>query len=86
MNQKTKDLIRKIKGVSLEDDGEFKAIISTLIDDGFFAERDLSHAFSVSLPTVRRWKEGRSSPYPATRKYLYAWMLKRLDPRGETLI
>ena len=37
-------------------------------------DQDLARHFGVSLPTVRRWKEGHSAPLPFLRTAVYEYL------------
>ncbi|MBI3046420.1 MAG: hypothetical protein HYY86_02705 [Candidatus Harrisonbacteria bacterium] len=73
------ELILKIQAASKEDDKEFQEIIATLLDQGFLTETDLCREIGASKPTIRRWKEGKSSPLPLMRLHLFKRLIKKLQ-------
>lgn len=45
-------------------------IISYAIDTIEVSEQEIADKFSVSLPTIQRWREGMSSPHPLAQKHI----------------
>ncbi len=73
------ELRSKIQNASKDDDKEFQEIIMAVYDIGFLTEHKLGHAFGVSLASIRRWKEGKSSPHSFLRPYIFIYLIKKLQ-------
>lgn len=40
-------------------------------------DKDVAREFSVSRPTVTRWRNGDNAPHPAMRPPVYSWLERR---------
>jgi len=49
------------------DDDDFQSSVAFAIDKAGLSMGDIADTIRVSLPTVRRWKEGRNLPHPVIR-------------------
>lgn len=65
------DFIETLKGASVQDDETFTRIINLAAEVLELDDMAISKLFDVSRPTVRRWKEGRTTPYPAARRLIF---------------
>ena len=72
------ELILKIQQTCSDNDNEFQEIIAVVLGGGFLTERELAHGFGVSLPTVRRWRDGANAPPPGMRSLVFMYLLKKL--------
>lgn len=61
-----------------EDEVLFHQLLTRLVTALGLSERDLMHAFSMSLPSVRRWLNGHTRPLPPMRAFVYARMADML--------
>src|SRR6188472_1684449 len=48
-------------------------------------EREVAHYFSMSKPSIQRWKNGRNAPHTAVRKTVYNFLIKLIDNRIEII-
>lgn len=66
-----KELLGLITEMNVEDDAAFRGILEKLITLFDYNNSDIALAFSVSIPTVQRWRAGESCPHPLMRKSMY---------------
>ena len=58
--------------IDYNDDVLFQSIIINFLNMYFTTDRDLAKLFSISIPSVNRWKNGSNSPHPLMRRWVYA--------------
>lgn len=68
---------KALRSVKLEDKEEFYQLFAMGLNLLNLPDDDVSVEFSVSRPTVNRWKNGRNAPHPLMRKPIYDWLEKR---------
>lgn len=73
------ELFLKIQNTSSNSDKDFQEIIVAALDIGFVTERDLARGAGASLMTIRRWKEGKNSPHPMMRPYIFRYLIEKLQ-------
>lgn len=69
-------LLHRASHADIEDDQEFRSILSEAMKRLSLSDDDIAGALLVSRPTVNRWLEGKSEPHPAMRRPIYAWIIK----------
>ena len=72
------ELILKIQQADPKNDKEFQEIVSAVLDGGFLTEAELAHEIGISLPTIRRWRDGANAPPPGMRSLVFMYLLKKL--------
>lgn len=72
-------LRERIQNADIKNDEDFERILNDVMDLTELAEKDIAHQFSVSRPTVERWRHGKTSPHPAMRPPVYQWLQAQLD-------
>lgn len=65
-----------------EDETLFNRLLTRFVAALGLSERDVMHAFSMSLPGVRRWLNGRNAPLPPMRAFVYKRMVDLIDARS----
>ncbi len=73
------ELLLKIRNAFPNNDKDFQEIIVAALDIGFVTERDLARGAGASLATIRRWKEGKNSPHPIMRPYVFRYLIEKLQ-------
>lgn len=71
------NLINKSEKMSLIDDILFQEILTNSALLLALSDDALADEFSVSLPTVTRWKNGKNVPYSIAKNLIY-YRLKKL--------
>jgi hypothetical protein len=66
------------ENVNLNNDKEFQNLILVGMDLLNLKDIDLAKEFDISIPTVKRWKNGKSAPYYLMRKVVYEQIKKRI--------
>ena len=66
-------------------DTAFQQMIQAALEDGF-SVRSLADGLSVSLPTIRRWKDGTNLPGQALRRAVTIWLFSHGTLRGTVQI
>lgn len=69
---KKEQLLNIIDNTSDVDDGGFQKVIFFSLEYKFVTPKQLARQIDASLPTIERWKYGRSSPHPLMRKHIFA--------------
>lgn len=69
--------IAALEGADSQDDATFQALLAQGIESLQLVDKDIAHAFTVSRPTVTRWRNGESAPHPALRKPVFDWLERR---------
>jgi len=59
---------------------EFQKLISDFLAKNYsFNKRLLANKFGVSLPTIQRWAEGKTSPHPIMREHVIKYLKRRMS-------
>ena len=67
----SKELLKLIAEANIEDDVIFRDILEKTIAFFNYNNADIAHMFSVSIPTVGRWRKKTTTPHPLMRKSIY---------------
>lgn len=57
-------------------DEEFYALLTHGIAEFGLTDKDIAHEFTVSLPTVVRWRTKENAPHYKMRPIVYEWLLR----------
>ena len=68
----------ELKKADIRDANAFHTIIERGIRILRLTDEDLSRAFSISRPTITRWRNGSNAPHVALRRPVYDWLKKRV--------
>ena len=63
-----------------EDDALFACIVKNCMMATGLTLTELAEEFSISVPSVERWRSGKTAPHPAMRPQIYRYFLGRLVP------
>lgn len=70
---------RSLQAANTEDAKLFRS----LLDQGMkllgLIDKDVSHKFGLSRPSVTRWRNGKNAPHPALRGPVYRWLATRTN-------
>lgn len=92
-----RELTEELKNVDTENMAAFALIVRRATEALNISNETLAVDFSVSIPTVERWKEGVNAPYLGTRGIVISYFLKQAsmkeliedlknaDPRSNSL-
>jgi hypothetical protein len=72
-------LRERIQNADVNNDEDFERILNDVVDLTEMSDKDIAHRFSVSHPTVERWRGGKTSPGPAFLPTVYQWLQQQLD-------
>jgi hypothetical protein len=79
----TNDQMRKfkndLKSADCRDRNEFYRLFNTGMELLRMLDGDVTSEFSVSRPTVNRWRNGKNAPHPLMRQPIYDWFLNRVS-------
>lgn len=64
-----------------EDDKTFQFLIVQSMRLLELSDIDLSDIFSVSRPTVQRWKTGENAPHPLMRRSIYSELSRQASAK-----
>ncbi len=76
--ERLRGLLNALQTANVADDAAFHNCVSMAFNLIVLSEDELARKFSVSRPSINRWKNGRSAPHPAMRKHVYAWLKRRV--------
>lgn len=80
MNASKNDILHTIDEAEkyLTDDQMFRECVCEILTDLQIEDIELANELAVSRSTVARWKNGRSVPYPAMRRPVYAALRRKV--------
>jgi len=81
MGSHLEDYVQSLSSADPQDDAAFLVLLRRAFETLRLTDTDLSREFGMSRPTVTRWRNGVTTPHPALRKPLYAWLLRRARSR-----
>lgn len=77
LRQDVGQLIAQLSSADTTHDNTFKDLICRSADTLRLRDEDFSKLFSISKPSVRRWKAGKSSPHPLLRQHIFQTLEKK---------
>lgn len=66
---------------NLEDDVLFANVINNSSILGL-SDEQLSVQMQMSLPTIKRWKQRETTPFPVMRRGIYMWLKTELSKKN----
>ena len=87
IEQALEQIVKFAPMTKMSDDTEkdqqlFHQIMKTVVDEKYLSSVEISETFSVSIPTVERWTNGRTGPHPFMREGIYKTLLQKIFKKG----
>lgn len=80
-----KDYVPLVTQADVDNGATFHTVIQKGFELTVLTDDAIGQHFGMSLPSVDRWKNGRTAPHPAMRKHVYAWIEQRARQALETI-
>lgn len=65
------------------DDDEFASLLTKLLDELGLSDKEAADRLHVSIPTIKRWKAGRNTPYYTLGRLVISWLMDRVKERKD---
>ncbi len=77
MREQLERFIAALRAADQRNDAQFQKLLSEGVELLNLVDQDIAREFSVSRPTVNRWRSGANAPYPFMRRSVYGWLERR---------
>jgi hypothetical protein len=74
-NKGIQQFIERIKSAEPQNTSEFHGILAESESVLCLSDRELARQFTISVPSVKRWRGGVSAPHPVMRPHVYSFLL-----------
>lgn len=71
------NIIERLQNADVHNDEEFRELLTWCRTAEAFTDAELATEFTVSVPTIKRWRLGETIPHPQMRRAVFTYLASR---------